>query len=190
MAAFGLMFHVQEGGVSVPIQWKAENLTDDRSIIVLDESNQIIWLWHGSKQGLVARRTALRQAQSLKGHGYTIGKSIIGRDIKEIKEIDQRKIGREPNTDNINKEFQVVLDKKVKMPNSIKEIAYLMINDFKDLNEEESKVLSEIFTVQTIRDLANVDYRLLFKKLAYLEDSLALFQRQKQKWKDNFAAVM
>ena len=114
MAAFGLMFHVKEGGVSVPIQWKTENLTDDRSIIVLDEANQRIWLWHGSKQGLVARRTALRQAQSLKGHGYTVGKSIIGRDIKEIKEIDQRKIGRDPDTDNIYKEFQAVLDNKVK----------------------------------------------------------------------------
>jgi len=114
MAAFGLMFHVKEGGVSVPIQWKTENLTDDRSIIVLDEANQRIWLWHGSKQGLVARRTALRQAQSLKGHGYTVGKSIIGRDIKEIKEIDQRKIGRDPDTDNIYKEFKAVLDNKVK----------------------------------------------------------------------------
>ena len=114
MAGFGLMFHVKEGGVSDPIPWKPENLTDDKSIIVLDESNQRIWLWHGSKQGLVARRTALRQAESLKGHGYTVGKSIIGRDIKEILEIDQRKIGREPNTDEINKEFQAVLAKKVK----------------------------------------------------------------------------
>ncbi len=114
MAGFGLMFHVKEGGVSDPIPWKPENLTDDRSIIVLDESNQRIWLWHGSKQGLVARRTALRQAESLKGHGYTIGKSIIGRDIKEILEIDQRKIGREPNTDKINGELQTVLAKKVK----------------------------------------------------------------------------
>jgi len=114
MAGFGLMFHVKEGGVSDPIPWKPENFTDDKSIIVLDESNQRIWLWHGSKQGLVARRTALRQAESLKGHGYTVGKSIIGRDIKEILEIDQRKIGREPNTDEINKEFQAVLAKKVK----------------------------------------------------------------------------
>jgi len=111
---FGLMFNVLPGGDSQPIQWRQENLADDRSIIVIDESNQAIWLWHGSKQGLVARRTALRQAQSLKGHGYTVGKSIIGRDVKEIREIDQRKIGRDPDTDNINKDFQAMLDKKVK----------------------------------------------------------------------------
>lgn len=106
---FALMFWAQEGGSLSHIKWGKENLTDDRSILVLDESSLAIWLWHGKKQGLVARRTALRQAQSLKGHGYTIGKSIIGREIREIKEIDQRKIGRDPETDNIYTEFQNVL---------------------------------------------------------------------------------
>ncbi len=48
-------------------------------------------------RGLVSRRTALRQAESLKGHGYTIGKSIIGRDLKEIIEIEERKIGMVPD---------------------------------------------------------------------------------------------
>jgi len=110
---FGLMFNVLPGGDSQPIQWGKENFTEDKSIIVLDESSQVIWLWHGSKQGLVARRTALRQAESLKGHGYTVGKSIIGRDIKEIREIDQRKIGREPETDKINQGFQEILGKNV-----------------------------------------------------------------------------
>ncbi|MFX1257933.1 MAG: hypothetical protein ACFFAN_08745 [Promethearchaeota archaeon] len=111
MAAFGLMFDCREGGDSVPIKWGKESLTDDRSIIILDESSQAIWLWHGRKQGLVARRTALRQAESLKGHGYTVGKSIIGRDIKAIKEIDQRKIGRDPETDEFNEELQKILKK-------------------------------------------------------------------------------
>ena len=111
---FGLMFNVLPGGDSQPIQWGKENFIEDKSIIVLDESSQVIWLWHGSKQGLVARRTALRQAESLKGHGYTVGKSIIGRDIKEIREIDQRKIGREPETDKINQGFQEILGKNVK----------------------------------------------------------------------------
>lgn len=108
------MFNVLEGGVSEPIKWGMDNLTPDRSIIILDESNQIVWLWHGSRQGLVARRTALRQAESLKGHGYTVGKSIIGRDLKVIKEIDQRKIGRETETDNYNEALQKVLTRDFK----------------------------------------------------------------------------
>ena len=90
------MFHVKDGGVSDPVKWSKENLQPDRSIIVLDESTSSLYLWHGQKQGLVQRRTALRQAQSLKGHGYTVGKSIIGRDTKEIIEIDSRKVGRVP----------------------------------------------------------------------------------------------
>ncbi len=111
---FALMFNVLEGGVVDPIKWGKENLTPERSIIVLDESSQAVWLWHGSKQGLVARRTALRQAESLKGHGYTVGKSIIGRDIKTIKEVDQRKIGRDPETDKVNNDFEEVLGRKYK----------------------------------------------------------------------------
>lgn len=106
------MFNVEEGGVSTPIEWSKESLTDDRSVIILDESSQAIWLWHGAKQGLVARRTALRQAESLKGHGYTMGKIILGRDIKDIYEIDQRKIGRDPDTDKLNTEFQNVFNRK------------------------------------------------------------------------------
>jgi len=111
---FALMFNVLEGGVSEPIQWGKENLTNDRSVIILDESSLVVWLWHGAKQGLVARRTALRQAQSLKGHGFTVGKSIIGRDIKTIKEIDERKIGRDPQTDELNSELQDLLNRKFK----------------------------------------------------------------------------
>ncbi|MFX0056824.1 MAG: hypothetical protein ACFE85_02655 [Candidatus Hodarchaeota archaeon] len=108
------MFDVLEGGVSEPIIWNMDNLTPDRSIIILDETNQVVWLWYGSSQGLVARRTALRQAESLKGHGYQVGKSIIGRDIKYIKEIDQRKIGRDPITDELNKDLQALLNRDYK----------------------------------------------------------------------------
>ena len=106
------MFHVKDGGVSDPIKWNKESLQPDRSIIILDEASSTLFLWHGTQQGLVQRRTALRQAQSLKGHGYTVGKSIIGRDTKEVIEIDARKVGREPNTTELNEKLQEVLNKK------------------------------------------------------------------------------
>lgn len=108
------MFNVLEGGVSEPISWGKKNLTNDRSIIILDESNQVVWLWHGTTQGLVARRTALRQAESLKGHGYTVGKSIIGRDLKIIREIDQRKIGRDPETDELYAKLEKLINRESK----------------------------------------------------------------------------
>ncbi len=106
------MFHVKDGGVSDPIKWNKDSLQPDRSIIILDEASSTLFLWHGTQQGLVQRRTALRQAQSLKGHGYTVGKSIIGRDTKEVIEIDARKVGREPATTELNEKLQEVLNKK------------------------------------------------------------------------------
>ncbi len=105
------MFNVLEGGVIEPIKWGKGNFLPDTSIITLDETSESLYLWHGARQGLVARRTALRQAESLKGHGYTVGKSILGRDIKNIKEIDARKIGKVPEDTKMNEDLQVILDK-------------------------------------------------------------------------------
>jgi len=111
---FAIMFQVLEGGVSEPIKWSKDHLTPDSNIIILDEGSSSVFLWYGSKQGLVSRRTALRQAESLKGHGFSVGKSIVGRDIKELKEVDQRKIGRVPEIDDINDELQTLLNRKFK----------------------------------------------------------------------------
>jgi hypothetical protein len=111
---FAIMFQVLEGGVSEPIKWSKEHLTAESNIIILDEGSSSLYLWYGANQGLVSRRTALRQAQSLKGHGFSVGKSIVGRDIKDLKEVDQRKIGRVPEVDVLNDELQTLLNKKVK----------------------------------------------------------------------------
>jgi hypothetical protein len=105
------MFNVKTGGEVEALNWNKDSFMPDTSIIVLDESSESLFLWHGVQQGLVARRTALRQAESLKGHGYTVGKSIIGRDIKVIKEIDSRKVGKVPEDTELNNELQAVLEK-------------------------------------------------------------------------------
>ena len=99
---FFLMFLVEDGGISNPVRWSADSLKSENIVMVLDEENMAVWLWYGSKRGLVSKRTALRQAQSLKGHGYGIGKSIVGRGLEVIYEIDERKIGRDPETDELN----------------------------------------------------------------------------------------
>ncbi len=111
---FAIMFKVLEGGVSEPIKWSKDHLTPESNIIILDEGSSSLFLWYGAKQGLVSRRTALRQAESLKGHGFSVGKSIVGRDIKDLKEIDQRKIGRVPQLDDLNDELQTLLNRGFK----------------------------------------------------------------------------
>ena len=108
------MFKVLEGGVSEPIKWSKDHLTPESNIIILDEGSSSVFLWYGAKQGLVSRRTALRQAESLKGHGFSVGKSIVGRDIKDLREIDQRKIGRVPEIDELNDELQTLLNRGFK----------------------------------------------------------------------------
>ena len=108
---FFLMFLVEDGGVSNPIQWSKDSLKSENIVMVLDEENMAVWLWFGAKRGLVSKRTALRQAQSLKGHGYTIGKSIVGRGLDSIHEIDERKIGRDPETDKLNEKFMELVSR-------------------------------------------------------------------------------
>lgn len=112
MTDFALMFNARPGGEIFPIKWGKDYFLPDTSIIVLDESSESLYLWHGVQQGLVARRTALRQAESLKGHGYTVGRSIIGRDIKVLKEIDARKVGKVPDETQMNEELLALLDRK------------------------------------------------------------------------------
>ncbi len=111
---FAIMFQVLEGGVSEPIKWSKDHLIAESNIIILDEGSSSVYLWYGAKQGLVSRRTALRQAESLKGHGFSVGKSIVGRDIKTLREIDQRKIGRVPEIDELNDELQTLLNRGFK----------------------------------------------------------------------------
>ena len=102
------MFDVVEGGIVESIEFSKDQLTPDKSIIVLDEENQKVWLWHGKGRGLVSRRTALRQAQSIKGHGYQAGNAIIGRDLNAIIEIDDRKVGREPESTQNNEKLMLL----------------------------------------------------------------------------------
>lgn len=130
------MFNILEGGVAEPIKWGKDQLQPDRSIIILDESTLSLYLWHGQQQGLVQRRTALRQAQSLKGHGYTVGKSIIGRDIKTIQEIDARKVGKVPEVSEIYEDMEEVLEKQVK------EVGDFIVTF--DIDEAEGKISKKV----------------------------------------------
>jgi hypothetical protein len=109
-----MMFNVLDGGISEPITWDPTNLKPTSSIIVMDEENKRVWLWHGKARMLVPKRTALRQAQALKGHGYQAGNAIVGRGISEIVEIDDRKVGHDPETTEWNKKFMEVVNRKYK----------------------------------------------------------------------------
>ncbi|MBA7662274.1 hypothetical protein ES703_70302 [subsurface metagenome] len=133
---YAIMFKVFEGGVSEPIKWNKDSLTAESNIIILDERGSSLYLWYGAKQGLVSRRTALRQAQALRGHGFTVGRSIVGRDIRDLKEIDQRKIGRVLENDELNEELQTLLNREYKELDN-----FVITFELKEIVEPVAKVV-------------------------------------------------
>ncbi|MBA7533396.1 hypothetical protein ES705_25635 [subsurface metagenome] len=133
---YAIMFKVFEGGVSEPIKWNKDSLTAESNIIILDERGSSLYLWYGAKQGLVSRRTALRQAQALRGHGFTVGKSIVGRDIRDLKEVDQRKIGRVLENDELNEELQTLLNREYKELDN-----FVITFELKEIVEPVAKVV-------------------------------------------------
>ena len=109
---YALMFNVLKDGEIETIKWGRDVFMPNRSIILLEELTPAVWLWHGVKQSLVDRRIASRQAEALKGYGYKAKDTIIGSRTRIIKEIDQRKVGKDAETDQFNQEFEELLNKK------------------------------------------------------------------------------
>ncbi|MFX1338132.1 MAG: hypothetical protein ACFFDK_05955 [Promethearchaeota archaeon] len=116
---YALMFNVLKDGEIEPIKWNREVFLPDRSIIILEELTPAVWLWHGDKRSLVDRRIASRQAENLKGYGYKARDTIIGSRTRIIKEIDQKKVGKDAETDAINQEFQEILHKEFNLIDDI-----------------------------------------------------------------------
>jgi len=75
------------GGVGHRLPFLAESLTDDNIVAIMDEINNVLWLWLGKNTGLVQRRGSMRAARSLKTYGHEYGNSIIGRHLGDILEI-------------------------------------------------------------------------------------------------------
>ncbi|MHA1265062.1 MAG: ADP-ribosylation factor-like protein [Candidatus Helarchaeota archaeon] len=76
------------------------------------------------------------------------------------------------NTDNkalILEKIKTLLD-AVKIPESIKDIQNLPIHDFRDLNVQESRLITELLKVKTIKELAKVTYHQLVDRVNLLSD--------------------
>lgn len=147
------MFNVLKDGEIEPIKWNKDVFMPDRSIILLEELTPAVWLWHGDKRTLVDRRIASRQAESLKGYGYKARDTIIGSRTRIIKEIDQRKLGKDTETDQFNQEFQEILNKEYYLIDEIivdlqmeEEVGELILKPDaipKTIAEHASKLISE-----------------------------------------------
>ncbi|NHI93203.1 MAG: hypothetical protein EAX96_11930 [Candidatus Lokiarchaeota archaeon] len=94
------------GGVGHRLPFSVNSLTDDNIVAIMDELNNVLWLWLGKNTGLVQRRGSMRAARSLKTYGHEYGNSIIGRHLGDILEIKGDVI--ESDQESANR-FQTVL---------------------------------------------------------------------------------
>jgi len=108
--SYTLMLLFEEGGTVKPLPWSKDHLQPDCIIFVINEDSQTVFQWIGKRNSLVRRRTALRYSDSLKGHGYQVGKSLIGRGVTQMLEIDDKKVGADPETTKNNEKFLALFD--------------------------------------------------------------------------------
>jgi hypothetical protein len=67
-----------EGGEMQPLHWNPKHLVDGRSILIVDETEGIIWVWLGQGTSMLQRTTALRQARFIMKNGTRVGDTHFG----------------------------------------------------------------------------------------------------------------
>lgn len=82
-----------DAGETRPIPISLSYLSPNRTILIIDEETENIYLFIGRDVGLVARKTAERIAQSIKTYGIKIGNMIVGRNCRNTIIIDQGELG-------------------------------------------------------------------------------------------------
>lgn len=92
MAKFLVMLEI-EGGEAHPIPISTMHLSPDRTILIIDENEEAMYLFIGRDVSLVSRRMAERITQSIKTYGFKYGNTIIGKNCHNLVIIDEKEIG-------------------------------------------------------------------------------------------------
>ncbi|MBS7248754.1 MAG: hypothetical protein QXW47_04935 [Candidatus Jordarchaeales archaeon] len=86
-----LMVRVEPGDKS-PIPFSQDAINSDSLVVLLDEVDDRLYLWMGKNRSLVDKRAAMRVAQSIMKGGFSYGKLQVGRNLKELVEIDESRL--------------------------------------------------------------------------------------------------
>lgn len=86
-----LMVRVESGDKS-PIPFSQDAINSDSLILLVDEVDDRLYLWMGKNRSMVDKRAAMRVAQSVMKSGFSYGKLNVGRNLKELVEIDESKL--------------------------------------------------------------------------------------------------
>jgi hypothetical protein len=84
-----LMLQDDAGELS-PVKLNPHLVTSDNALIVLDELNDVCWLWIGRNVSMPTRMHALRMSKSLQRSGYKIGITTIGMASSRIAEMNEK----------------------------------------------------------------------------------------------------
>ncbi|MFX1402851.1 MAG: hypothetical protein ACFE9D_00075 [Promethearchaeota archaeon] len=74
----GMIEVLGEGGEMQPLHWNPKHLVDGRSILIVDETEGIVWVWLGRGTTMLQRTTALRQARFIMKNGTHVGDTHFG----------------------------------------------------------------------------------------------------------------
>ena len=79
-----------DAGELSPVRLNPHLVTSDNAIIVMDELNDVCWLWIGRNVNMPTRMHALRMSKSLQKSGYKIGITTIGMATSRIAEMNEK----------------------------------------------------------------------------------------------------
>jgi len=88
-----MMLGLDESGESSPIHFSEENLKGESVVIIIDEQNEVVWLWIGQQISFIRKRAASRIANSIKRFGYEIQNILVGKGIKTLEIIEESLLG-------------------------------------------------------------------------------------------------
>ena len=121
-----------DAGELSPVKLNPHLVTSDNALIVLDELNDVCWLWIGRNVNMPTRMHALRMSKSLQRSGYKIGITTIGMASSRIAEMNEKNDSDRKVTEDIAA-FKAVLqgkfgfeDKYLAFPGQAKESSELI----------------------------------------------------------------
>jgi len=79
-----------DAGELSPVKLNPHLVASDNALIVLDELNDVCWLWIGRNVGMPTRMHALRMSKSLQRSGYKVGITTIGMATSRIAEMNEK----------------------------------------------------------------------------------------------------
>lgn len=152
----GMIEVLGESGELQPLHWNPKHLVDGRAILVVDESEGIVWVWLGRGTSMLQRTTALRQARFIMRNGIHVEEIQIGTKCTNFIEIPG----------NLNNPKASILQKLLKNTQKTSDFLVIIqgenaISTFDEVLSERAEVFEQTIVPEPIRRVAPARRRIL-----------------------------